>query len=1541
MNHINYYKWHILACTILVSLISSALAQAPTFTSISFNKANLQPYEKFEVTIKLSRDVLKYYDQHNAYDSTRSFVNKYRFPHDSAEVHLLAIITSPGGRVFRVNGFYFQQFYHQNGSCGNKIGLSTIPGKWQIQGVYTPDTLKTYLDSEIMFPDYSNAHNAQDCWKLRFTPDSIVGTWSVHLIVSDKYGVSGGTRLFTTKDTSFSVAGAPANDGFLRILEGRHRYIYRERTHHMEYQVPGPTNVRSISGEYGCSFLSVIEDLKDNNINLLRVWIDGDIEWEWFTPLKLIGYDARHQAIYSRIFNQMNCSNLDTLFEVCYQNGINIQLCLFRPSLSTGDDGIGNNAYPMYHYSFAYRGSNSYNSQQYKQFNIGEMVSPLEFYRHVNKMQRNMVRYATARWGYATNLEAWEIGNELDIDHDTFFIKEVTTTKMVVILSKQYHDDTVKTWFYNIKNAIRYYDPHKHIVTSSIKYMPEKLSQYSTSKLNFQQSLPNDSFDFDIYSGGDAVIRNFLDLNLLHKYTTLCPVCPDETFIGKKPSDSTFLPEEDLLKHLVKKTLKNNDAWSKLKDIPFMVQEWGFDGFCGQNEDVAIRDSGLTLWDPYGVQHHNMHWAMLFSHSYGLPLSFNGPGYGEKLFLWQGAGNFWKTTNDIPDDAIPDFRRFGNFRQSSLFWPDMSSFCGWVQDTTFTLPRLKRNHFGYLRTFAPRFKPAVPVKHKYTHLLPISSDGVYKVEYVSTVTGLVRDTLTLLTTDSLITALGPPGFTVKKLSIPFPEWMAESPYGDFAFRAKKQCSPRNFMHVNGRTFGQGFGMEPSDTLKIIAACGGYSVKDSIIITEVDSLGNPVNFFKKTLYLPFSVTDTLHFNFSGSDLPIWCAGAQFEPGAVPKRYFKVTLYTADCGNTVHTRSLTYYIKPTILSPNLTIDASRGQVPSNRLSRRFGQDLILDNHLTTGANHCQYYLEETNSANASGSLVVNVGNNAGIGWQGMAEYLNDAVGSPPFSMYNTYLQGSSTNTRYYRVILFSGRYLACSVPNFYAPIKTDTAYISVPSCHANAYFTLDGDTGYTTSNPFDWFPEDTVEAIPAPEGATRLTWYLQRLDGVGNPVGHIENLSYGSDGAYHQLNLKSLWQSFIQAYKNNPIPDTAWFGTETRLRLQIKYSNSGQGGCDGDKYWSQVIRVNHCTTVNHFKLSYNNLIQEHDTVWIDEGDTVYVDPSFTRGINKINCILEARYGGSYSLGGEVYGIPKAGKFDVNILCQSPTYYFLCHYPYLPVMEGDSTIYRLSLTGLRNGLAGCTATVKYMYIIVKKAPSRTVTLAGETWTTGELHEFCDTSTWLPLVCTHAKGTRLVRYTLEEMEPTVVGYTWKVIRRFEPTTNTKYVYMDNYGYHDHRWSGSVLAGKQYNLEANAISRALRMYPLQKNRVWRLRGAFYFNSDSANFNFLFGFHQCTVAPPLGSNQSEPDSVIVINTDSNLICKTFPVPADQNLTIACSGNIRKILTFDIHGQPVPLSFHPVGATVWKTDCSELTPGVYLLQIVNTRNQLLHAKVIKL
>ncbi len=340
---------------IIFIFIPAILMAEPVFNAISTNKDTLGIYEKLEITIQLSA----------------SFSN----PFDKNQIYLRASFTSPTGKNYLIDGFYYQDF------------IRTGP----------PETLTV---------------NGQPHWKIRFTPNEL-GQWNFKIYCTDPTG--------TSSTNEFHIFCLPSDKkGFVRVANNRYlkfengEQFFGIGLNMAWYEYPEKT----------FSYQKWIDSLSANNGNLIRVWMSENafaIEWK---NTGLGNYSNRLDRAYQ----------LDWLFNYAEEKNVLIQLCLVP------------------HGQFSINVNPEWNNNPYNSANGGPCSTPEQFFTNSQAKEffKRRLDYIIARWGYATNLFAWEIFNEVDHTHNYNQNKQ-----------------NVTQWLIEIAQYIKSKDPYRRLVTSS------------------------------------------------------------------------------------------------------------------------------------------------------------------------------------------------------------------------------------------------------------------------------------------------------------------------------------------------------------------------------------------------------------------------------------------------------------------------------------------------------------------------------------------------------------------------------------------------------------------------------------------------------------------------------------------------------------------------------------------------------------------------------------------------------------------------------------------------------------------------------------------------------------------------------------------------------------------------------------------------------------------------------------------------------------------------------------------------------------------
>jgi hypothetical protein len=307
---------------------------------------------------------------------------------------------------------------------------------------YNPDSVM--VDAIITKPDqstyslpcfyYVKANKSSDswvsdssfqCWALRFMPD-VAGDYQVKIKLTEK-----GSEYYSAP-TTISVS-ASQNKGFVCLDTANNKQFYRYSTGEPYFPL-GQNVAWSNKNDKITDFTNQINQLSENGANFMRYWTvpfsQTALEWRaGIGTYKGIGY-----------YNQEAAALLDSIFDVCNEKGVQLQLAIFQHGM------LSENVNPNWV-------DNPYNAA----VDGGYLSHAADFYSNAKAKAsiKKLLRYYVARWAYSTNLFAWEFFNEVDLSGNT-------TTNGSAFATD------VNTWHTEMGEYVRSLDPYKHPRTTSV-----------------------------------------------------------------------------------------------------------------------------------------------------------------------------------------------------------------------------------------------------------------------------------------------------------------------------------------------------------------------------------------------------------------------------------------------------------------------------------------------------------------------------------------------------------------------------------------------------------------------------------------------------------------------------------------------------------------------------------------------------------------------------------------------------------------------------------------------------------------------------------------------------------------------------------------------------------------------------------------------------------------------------------------------------------------------------------------------------------------
>ena len=275
----------------------------------------------------------------------------YDNPFDPGDIDVYAVFTSPQKKTVRVNGFLSREYSRRLESYGEQIEARGAPH-----------------------------------WEIRFAPD-VVGSWTYRVFARDRSGTS------SLPEARLTAFAAP-DFGFVQISRANPRAFSRDEKPFF----PIGENLAWSDARGTYAFDEWLQDLGANGANWARLWMSewhGALEW---TPISSNGWKpADYQGL--GVYALDNAWRADRIFDEAQRRGVSLMLCLDTYG-QLSDGGFFNEG--------------SWKTNPYNAANGGPCQKPEEFWTNptARKLYRRKLRYLAARYGWRSNLFAWEFWNE-------------------------------------------------------------------------------------------------------------------------------------------------------------------------------------------------------------------------------------------------------------------------------------------------------------------------------------------------------------------------------------------------------------------------------------------------------------------------------------------------------------------------------------------------------------------------------------------------------------------------------------------------------------------------------------------------------------------------------------------------------------------------------------------------------------------------------------------------------------------------------------------------------------------------------------------------------------------------------------------------------------------------------------------------------------------------------------------------------------------------------------------------------------------------
>ncbi|QNH63698.1 DUF5060 domain-containing protein [Hymenobacter sediminicola] len=293
-----------------------------------------------------------------------------RNPYDPAEITVGAEFVSPGGKVYRAMGFWYQDF--------KRCTTCAPPPRASAQ-----DTCY-YCTTCPEDPRYLVPVPTRLPWRVRFAPTE-AGRWNYRLLVRHA------DTTVASAPTFFTVAVA-TNPGFVQVHPNGRNFAFADG----QIFFPLGMNVVSYSMADRYSRLPYLDvrggitRIADNGGNFARLMMAPEqfgIEW---TDGPAGRYDARQNRAY----------DLDALVEQAARRRVYLQVAISSVTELFDSESFGR----------------AWQKHPYRQL-LGPNASNLSFFTDSLSRQlfRQRIRYVMSRWGYSPAVFAIELMNETDL----------------------------------------------------------------------------------------------------------------------------------------------------------------------------------------------------------------------------------------------------------------------------------------------------------------------------------------------------------------------------------------------------------------------------------------------------------------------------------------------------------------------------------------------------------------------------------------------------------------------------------------------------------------------------------------------------------------------------------------------------------------------------------------------------------------------------------------------------------------------------------------------------------------------------------------------------------------------------------------------------------------------------------------------------------------------------------------------------------------------------------------------------------------------
>lgn len=355
-----------------------------------------------------SEPIIKEKVEFALYGTSTNYIQDNFNPYDYTQINVYAEITAPDESIIKVYGFWYRDYE----ITINENYKGTISG---VSGTASTDP------NEIQGLEQVKWKSDTYHFRFRFTP-TVSGLHKVTVKVEEK-----GELVQTIQNNILINDNNSSNYlGIINVDSSNNRHFIDSNG---ETFIPTGINLCwwSNSNRKTYDYDVWFENLSTNGGNFARIWM---ATW---------GFCQHWSSIDNYNSSQNMAARLDRVMEVAEEYNIYIQLCLLN------------------HGQFSTVANSEWDNNPYNEKNGGMLSSPAQFFRDedAKRIYKMELRYLVARYGYADNLMAWELFNEVDWTDG----------------AESYNMINIRNWHKEMATFIKDNDPYNHMITTSYKYI--------------------------------------------------------------------------------------------------------------------------------------------------------------------------------------------------------------------------------------------------------------------------------------------------------------------------------------------------------------------------------------------------------------------------------------------------------------------------------------------------------------------------------------------------------------------------------------------------------------------------------------------------------------------------------------------------------------------------------------------------------------------------------------------------------------------------------------------------------------------------------------------------------------------------------------------------------------------------------------------------------------------------------------------------------------------------------------------------------------